>query len=73
MSSIRERLTVNTVNSTIITPHLGITLRTLLGAALESWPERKPGEHRQFLVEYKNATIATLSVKEHNLEMEPDD
>lgn len=63
---IRSRIEVNTVNSQAVIPHLGITLRTLLGACLEVWPEGKPGESRQFAVRYKEKEIAVLNVRKHN-------
>lgn len=65
MLPIKERLAVNPVNSTITIPHWGVTLRTLYGAAISAWPERKPGETREFTVVHKDKPIAVLSVQEH--------
>lgn len=67
MSAAKTRVVVNTVNSTIETPHWGITLRTLFGAALDAWPEATPGERRPFTVIYKDKEIATITVQKHNL------
>ena len=64
--AISRRVEVNAVNSTITVPHWGITLRTLFGAALDSWPEARPGESRAFTVLYKDKAIATLNVHQHN-------
>lgn len=46
-------------------PHLGVTLRTMIGAALSAWPDPNPNERRSFRVQYKGTTIATLKVKQH--------
>lgn len=62
----REPVVVNDVNSTIVVPHWGITLRTLFGAALASWPDPQPGDRRQYTVLYKDAPIATLNVRQHD-------
>lgn len=61
----RAPVTVNDVNSTITVPHWGITLRTLFGAALATWPDAQPGGRRQYTVLHKGAPIATLSVQQH--------
>lgn len=62
----RELVEVNSVNSTIVIPHWGITLRTLFGAALAAWPGATPGERRSFTVLHKGAPIAVLAVQQHD-------
>lgn len=62
----KSRVEVNTVNSTVSIPHWGITLRTLFGAALEAWPDGKPGERREFAVFHKEKQIAVIQVQQHN-------
>ena len=57
---------VNDVNSTIVIPHWGVTLRTLFGAALAAWPDPAPGARREYHVIHKGAHIATLFVQQHN-------
>lgn len=61
----KTRIAVNTDNSTIEAPHLGVTLRTLFGAAVAAWPGA-PGQTRPFTVQYKGKDIATLNVHHHN-------
>lgn len=62
----RDPVQVNSVNRTITVPHLGITLRVLIGAALNNWPSPVPGERREYDVLYKRAAIGTLRVKQHD-------
>lgn len=67
---------VNTVNHApievdqdsreITLPHWGITLRTLFGAALNSWDNPVPGERREYTVIHRDAPIATLFVQQHD-------
>lgn len=66
LEPIRAPVEVNDVNSTIAVPHWGITLRTLFGAALASWPDAQPGERRNFTVLHKDTPIAVLHVQQHN-------
>lgn len=66
MSTQKEPVEVNDVNSTITVPHWGITLRALFGAALSSWENPQPGQTRQYQVQYKDATIATVNVRQHD-------
>lgn len=61
----RQQVEVNTDNSTIELPHWGITLRTLFGAALAAWPEGKPGESRDFDVQFKDKSVGTIHVRHH--------
>lgn len=61
----KQRVEVNTVNSTIDAPHWGVTLRTLFGAALDAWPEATPGERRAFTVRYKDKDIGVINVQKH--------
>lgn len=64
---IKEPIPVNPINSTMRVPHLGITLRTLFGAALSSaWADPHPGEKRDFTVVHKGVPIATIHVKQHD-------
>lgn len=66
MTEVIEPVTVNDVNSTIVIPHWGITLRRLFGAALASQVNPVPGERRQYTVLHKDAPIATISVQQHD-------
>lgn len=65
-ATTKSRVEVNDVNSTVSIPHWGITLRTLFGAALEAWPDGKPGERRDFRVFHKDKQIAVIQVQQHN-------
>lgn len=60
-----EPIEVNDVNSTVEVPHLGITLRVLIGACLSGWPRAHPGEKRTYNVLYKSADIGTINVRQH--------
>lgn len=62
----KHRVAVNDGNSTIEVPHWGITLRTLFGAALASWPNPQPGESREYSVQHKDKTIGAITVRQHN-------
>lgn len=62
-----DEIEVNPVNSEMTVPHWGITLRTLFGAALDAWPEGKPGDRREFKVVMKDKEIATIHVQKHPL------
>lgn len=67
---------VNTVNHApievdqdlrkIYLPHWGITLRTLFGAALSTWPNPEAGERREYTVIHRDAPVATLFVQQHD-------
>lgn len=50
---------------TIEVPHLGVTLRVLMGAALASWPVRQPGQRRKFTLNYRGARVGSITVRQH--------
>lgn len=62
---MREPILVDYDRGTLVVPHLGVTLRVLMGAALAEWPDPQPNERREFAVKYKGVRVATLSVKQH--------
>ncbi len=66
MTIINRRVEVNDVNRVVTVPHWGITLRTLFGACLEAWPDGKPGESREYQVQYQDKTIGAIRVRQHN-------
>lgn len=62
----REPIEVDDATSTIVTPHWGVTLRTLFGAALASQTNPIPGSRRDYTVLHKGAPIATIFVRQHD-------
>lgn len=62
---MKEPILVDQEARTLAVPHLGVTLRTMLGAALATWPDPLPLEVREYTVRYKNAAVATLNVRQH--------
>lgn len=64
---MKTRIDVNTVNSQLMIPHLGVTLRTVFGAAIEAWPGT-PGERREFTIIHKGKAVGVLHVQHHPIE-----
>lgn len=62
---MREPILVDYDRSTMVVPHLGVTLRVMIGAALADWPSPQPNQRRVFSVVYKGVNLAQLSVKQH--------
>lgn len=46
-------------------PHLGVTLRTVMGAVLSAWTDPQPLEAREYTIHYKNAPVGRISVRQH--------
>lgn len=56
----RERIEVDADSKKLFVPHLGMTLRTLLGAAAAQQGDSTDPE---WLIVYKNATIGRIRLK----------
>ena len=66
MTAINRRVEVDDAASTVTIPHWGITLRTLFGACIDAWTDGKPGESREYQVQYQDKTIGAIRVRQHN-------
>jgi hypothetical protein len=64
MPVAKDLVQVDDATSTIVVPHWGITLRTLFGAAVEAWPDAKPGECRAYSVYLKGKCIGIINVQQ---------
>lgn len=62
----RDVIEVCHETQTIYMPHWGLTMRTLFGAALRTWPDPVPGERREYTVVHRDAPVATLYVQQHD-------
>lgn len=63
---MKEPIIVDSEKRTLAIPHWGVTLRSLFGAALRTWPHARPGQSRQFDVLHKGAVIGSITVRQHN-------
>lgn len=61
---MREPIEVDHTTQTLKVPHLGYTLRVLIGAAA-TWDDPAPGEIRAYTVKYRGAPVAVINIKQH--------
>lgn len=60
----RQRVKVNSVNRTVEIPHIGVTLRVILGAVLDKWGEPCGAEYRDYKVSLDGELLATLHARQ---------
>lgn len=62
---VKEPIGVDEQARIVSIPHLGVTLRTVMGAVLSSWTDPKPLEVREYVVHHKNVPVGTVKVRQH--------
>ena len=61
-----DTLTVDTVGRTVTVPHLGLTLRSIMGAAVKAsyQDERVAGRRLVYSIRYREVTIGQIRLKQ---------
>lgn len=61
----RDPILVDFDKRVMVVPHLGVTLRVMLGAALAQWPDPQPNDRCELTLVYKDTAIGTLRVRQY--------
>lgn len=62
---MKQPVIVDHLEKTIDVPHLGVTMRVMMGAVVSTWGNPPKNEKRKYKIRYKNSDIGILNVKQH--------